>query len=75
MRPPFDGLVTFTESTRLRRKCFNITVLQDMIYENTESLMVNLEHGKGTTRVRIEPSVTEVSILDSNGKSCAVNVI
>ena len=49
--------------------CFIFSFSLDGVYEDTESLAFDLMLGGTTTNVNINPSVTEIFILDSDGKN------
>ena len=55
--------VTFFQGSA-ERTCFGIVIIQDNLYENRESFSVTLSLGMDVTDVTIDPSVTEVFILD-----------
>ena len=65
--PPFIRFVTFLSGNTENRTCFTITILQDDIYENSESFTIPLSLGQGISGVEIDPPVTEVFILDEEG--------
>ncbi len=68
---PFIRPVTFVESSgsqnTIRRQCVEITLRPDVIYEDTESLFVDLTLRAGVTGIIIVPPVTKVLILDDEG--------
>ena len=65
----FPRSVTFLESMPdVDRICTTFPIIQDEILENMESFIVNLGLPEGSTGVRINTPVTEVFILDDNGK-------
>ena len=54
----------------IRRTCFNVSLTDNNVYENTESFNVILELDTFTIQsgVRVDPPVTEIFILDNDGK-------
>ena len=53
-----------------RRECFFVLITDDDFYESTESFTVLLELDLFIyqTGVRVDPPVTEIFILDNDGK-------
>ena len=51
-----------------RRQCITTQFFQDNIYENTESFALDLILDSTTTGVLVDPNVTEVFLLDVDGK-------
>ena len=53
-----------------RRDCFDVSITDDNLYENTESFNVVLELDTFTPQsgVRVDPSITEIFIIDNDGK-------
>ena len=72
VRPPFVLTVSFSLSTgsrNIRRNCFNVFLLDDSVYESTESFTLDLVPEANITGVVVNPDVTEVFILDNDGKN------
>ena len=70
----FTQLVIFEPSAAsndVRRQCFGIFILDDDVYEGTETFEINLILDLSTSGVIIDPPVTEVTILDDDGKYSA----
>ena len=62
--------ITFEPTASLpvvRRECINIVIHDDMIYESTESFMLNLTLLMGIDTV-VAPNVAEIFILDDGKK-------
>ena len=60
----------FLPSDGSRERCFNITLVDNTLYEITESFMVDLNVlDASTSDIRIIPNITEISILDDDGKN------
>ena len=72
VRPPFVRTVSFSPSVgsgNIRRRCFNLFLLDDSVYESTESFALDLVPEASTTGVQVNPDITEVFILDNDGKN------
>ena len=64
-----------TGSLNLRKKCISVTVIHDFMYEKgAEIFDVVLGIDINTSGVIINPNVTQVTIMDSDGKSSLFDV-
>ena len=56
---------------QIRRDCFNVSITDDNFHENTESFDILLELDTFTPQsgVIVDPSITEIFIIDNDGKS------
>lgn len=57
-----------TSSETIRRRCFLTKFSPDGVYENTESYAYDLLSDFSTTNVIVDPDVTEVFLMDRDGK-------
>ena len=53
-----------------RRECFDVTITDDSLVENTESFSLLLQEDtfSSNTGAKISPNLTEIFILDEDGK-------
>ena len=53
-----------------RSICFDVFIVDDDMYEDVESFNISLELGTfiAQSRITIDPSLTEIFILDNDGK-------
>ena len=54
----------------IRRECFFVSITDDDLYENTESftILLALDSFFLQSGVRVDPPVTEIFIIDNDGK-------
>ena len=65
-----NPLVPFTADTSTHRQCFNVTITDDNILEDSERFELNLSlNGNSTLPVIILPDTSEVEIVDEDCKS------
>ena len=64
-----QNLVFFLASIGSRRQCISVTVFLDFVYENTETFEIDLGLHVSTSGVILYPDVSQVTILDTDGKS------
>ena len=70
LSPQFVVFERSTNSSDVRRQCFMIQIQDDSVYEGNETFEVELSLDKSTSSsVILDPSSTEVLILDDDGKS------
>ena len=77
VRPPFVRTVSFSPSAgsgNIRRSCFNVFLLDDLVSERTESFALDLVPEASTTGVRVDPNIAEVFILDNDGMLNSLHV-
>ena len=65
--------MAFTSDPSTHRQCFNVTITDDSVLEDTERFNLNLSLASGTVPVEIIPDSSEVEILDEDGKSSRVS--
>ena len=56
-------------SPNIRRQYIMVPVFPDFVYESTETLKVDLALDPSTSGFILNPDVSEVAILDNDGKS------
>ena len=64
------GLNRFPANSPIRRNCFNIAITNDIVYEIDESFTLVLRQDPfppPSSRIRIRPNNTTVTILDESG--------
>ena len=68
----FDSQHFSPSFAAIRRACFNVIITDDDFYENTESFNVALELDTFVPQsgIRVDPSITEIFIIDNDGKFC-----
>ena len=74
LSPIFDFQIfapSLPEEGVTRRSCFNVSITDDNFHENTESFEILLELDIFTPQygVIVNPSITEIFIIDNDGKS------
>ena len=54
----------------IRSICFDVFIIDDLLYEDVESFIISLELDtfKAQSGIRVDPSFTEILILDNDGK-------
>ena len=63
-----NPLVPFTSDPTTHRQCFNVTITDDLVLEDTEFFSLSLSLAGGSTiPVTISPSVSTVEITDNDG--------
>lgn len=62
---------TFLPTDGSQRECFNIALVDDAVYESTEYFIVDLHvlDASMINDIRINPSITEIFILDNDGEN------
>jgi hypothetical protein len=61
--------MAFTSDPSTHRQCFNVTITDDLILEDTETFLLNLVLAEGSTiPVNISPSTSHVDIIDDDCK-------
>ena len=64
-----NPLVPFTSDPSTHRQCFNVTIIDDEVLEDTESFTLSLTLAEGSTvPVVVSPNVSEVEIIDQDSK-------
>ena len=52
-----------------RRSCVNVSIVDDLVLENTESFFVSLERAAGLdARIRLDPVEAEIEIIDNDSE-------
>ena len=66
---PFNNpLVAFTSDPSTHRQCFNVTITDDLVLEDTERFSLTLTLADGSNvPVVVDPDVSEVEIIDDDG--------
>ena len=68
--PSNNPLVPFTSDPSTHRQCFNVTIVDDDILEDTERFNLTLSLVSGSSLpVTIVPDTSEVEIVDEDCKS------
>ena len=54
----------------IRSICFDVFIVDDLLYEDVESFNISLELDTfiAQSGIRVDPSLTEIFILDNDGK-------
>ena len=54
----------------IRNICFDVFIIDDLLYEDVESFNISLELDTFVPQsgIRVNPSLTEIFILDNDGK-------
>ena len=58
----------FTSDLSTHRQCFNVTIINDQVLEDTETFSLVLTSEDSNVPVMIIPDESEVDITDSDGK-------
>ena len=58
----------FTSDPSTHRQCFNVTIINDQVLEDTETFSLVLTSEDSNVPVMIIPDESEVDITDSDGK-------
>ena len=55
----------------IRNICFDVFILDDDMYEDVESfnILLELDTFVAQSRIRVDPSLSEIFILDDDGKT------
>ena len=69
-----NPLVPFTSDPSTHRQCFNVTIVDDRVLEDTEkfNLTLSLSEGSANFPVLVMPDSSEVEIQDGDCKSKTV---
>ena len=60
--------MAFTSDPSTHRQCFNITITDDLVLEDTERFFLGLTLAEGSTvPVNISPNRSDVDIVDDDG--------
>ena len=62
------GLVNFSAGSDERRKCFGVETTDDTLHEPMESYTLTLVLAEGQSRVVIQQGITQIFILNNDGK-------
>ena len=52
---------------------FNISIIDDVIFENAENFIVHLDRDPVNTRVSVDPNVIHITITDNDGELFLIN--
>ena len=63
-----NPLVTFTSDPTTHRQCFNITITNDAVLEDTERFSLRLSLAEANIDVMVSPDISEVEIIDNDCK-------
>ena len=60
----------------IRNICFDVFIIDDLLYEDVESFNISLELDTFVEQsgIIVNPSLTEIFILDNDGKRCTLFV-
>jgi len=74
----FTGInfpVTFTEANQGNLQCTDITVNDDLICEDDETIPVSLTTAEDPSEVQLSPSTATVTIIDNDGMPLTPSII
>ena len=61
--------MAFTSDPSTHRQCFNVTITDDLVLEDTERFLLSLVLAEGSTiTVNISPNISHVDITDDDCK-------
>ena len=60
--------MAFTSDPSTHRQCFNVTITDDLVLEDTERFSLTLTLTDGNVPVVVDPDVSEVEIVDDDSK-------
>ena len=61
--------MAFTSDPSTHRQCFNVTITDDLVLEDTERFLLSLVLAEGSTiPVNISPNISHVDIVDDDCK-------
>ena len=63
--------MAFTSDPSTHRQCFNVNITDDLILEDTERFSLTLTLADSNVPVVVIPDVSEVEIIDDDGKDCS----
>ena len=64
-----NPLVPFTSDPSTHRQCFNVTIVDDRVLEDTERFDLNLTLAEGSNvPVVVNPDISEVEIVDEDSE-------
>ena len=63
-----NPLVSFTSDPSTHRQCFNVTIIDDLALEDTETISLILVPGESNVPVMIDPDMSDVDIIDNDGE-------
>ena len=69
--PVYNEIGPFNDT--LRHYCFNITIVDDLVFENTEDFMVLLDRDANTTGVSVYPNTTHITIIDNDSELSSIS--
>ena len=58
----------FTSDPSTHRQCFEVNIIDDEALEDTERFSLDLGLARGNIPVIVSPDISEVEILDDDGK-------
>ena len=65
-----NPLVPFTSDPSTHRQCFDVTIINDDVLEDTEGFSLSLTlAGDSSVPVVVRPDVSEVEIVDGDGRN------
>ena len=59
--------MAFTSDPSTHRQCFNVTITDDLVLEDTERFSLTLTLAEGNVPVVVDPDISEVEIIDDDG--------
>lgn len=72
------GEIEFDSDTSVRKKCFNVSIINDVIFEEVESFTIDLELKPGQpslqSGVKVQSNETEIFIIDGKIYKCLMCV-
>ena len=66
------GFIVFNRNESARTTCFNVDIIDDSVTENVEhfSFVLELDTFMPQPGILVQPNVTEISIIDNDGRYC-----
>lgn len=60
--------MTFTSDPATHRQCFNVSITNDAVLEDTERFSLRLTLAEANIDVMVSPDISEVEIIDNDCK-------
>ena len=66
------GFIFFDRNASARTTCFNVGIIDDSVTEDVElfSVVLELDTFIPQSGILVQPNVTEISIIDNDGRYC-----